>query len=632
MWSVQPEKGLHKVQHTANVRVPFLAMRCVLPFIACLVVGCSNIEEAAPRPRPSSSASRPSFEIDVVPIMRGTVASEAILQGFDSVVVRGYGIVVGLAGTGSKVMPAEVRALLIRELTRREISDPVNGLDISPERFLDSDNIAAVVVEGTVPPGASRNTAFDVRVFVVPGSGTTSLEGGKLWTTELRAGVLSVGNRQPNVVAEAKGPLIINPFSGTSAAARSDIDLMSGRVLNGGRVLKDIPMRLRLGTPSHSRAGTIVSAINTQFPRERNQRDDTARGRNDDVIELCVPPSYQGKTTGFAQLVQHTSLDPQNTEALAAAVRRSLLANPGVAEAASWRWQALGKKSIPMFQDLYTHPEEQPRMAALEAGAKLGDPVAIAPLLKMAQSGTPKIRLAAIKLLGNMDSDATVDVGLRPLLNDPDLDVRLTAYDMLLKRLDLSIERTNVNGRFELNVVPSTIPMVYAAQTGAPRIAIFGSDLMLKRPLTDSIWDGRLILKAEGGDDHVLVFYRSPTSERGRVEKVSADLATFVAFLGTTPTPNTGNPGLDLRYGECLSVLQRLCASGTIPAPFRAEQDRILAEIMRSEDEAQDHKERPEFPTEPVAGVSPSLAPTPSTKPPPPALDGKAKSADTVPR
>jgi flagellar basal body P-ring protein FlgI len=241
---------------------------CLTILLAALAVACSNIEEAAPRPKPSSTIARPTFEIEVDPILRGTIASEAILLGFNDVVVRGYGIVVGLKGTGSRTMPAEVRAFLLQELSRREISDTVKGMGVSPERFLNSDDIAAVVIEGIIPAGSTHDTRFDVRVMAVPGSGTTSLEGGRLWTAELRPGPLLAGSRQASIVAEAKGPILINPFAPSASGSLGDVDRLSGRILNGGRVLKDLPLRLRLATPSHSRAGTIVSALNTRFPRE----------------------------------------------------------------------------------------------------------------------------------------------------------------------------------------------------------------------------------------------------------------------------------------------------------------------------------------------------------------------------
>jgi len=601
---------------------------------ACLLLACcSNIEKASKRPTAANSTviSKPS-EVD--PIMRGTVASEALLVGFEDVIVRGYGLVVGLNGTGSRAMPTEVRAMLLQEIARRNVADTNTGMGMSAERMLDSEEIAAVVIEGVIPAGATSNSKFDVRVYAVPGSGTTSLEGGKLWTADLRPGPLLAGTRQAVHLGEAKGPIVINPFVAPGGTNRDNIDRLSGRILDGGRVVKDMPLKLRLATPSHTRAATIANAINSRFPREVGQRYDTAHGKNGDVIEITVPPSYQERTAEFAQLVRHSSMDLQNSEAVASAVRRSLLAMPGAAAAASWRWQAIGKKSLPMLQDLYTYPEDQPRMSALEAGSRLDDPLCVAPLIAMAQSGETQIRLASIRLLGKMGQNPAIDIGLRPLLDDGDLDVRLTTYEALRRRNDPLIRKLRVSDKFDLDLVPSTKPLIYAAQTGAPRLAVFGESLTLRSPMVATVWGGRMIVKSEPEDSKALVFYRAPDSPRAKVEQVSPNVAEFIAYLARKPDPSGLTSGLDLRYGETLSVLHELARSGDLNADFRAEQDRILAEIMRTENETK-VVERPEFPEEEMKGAPVnSLAPT--AKNPaatsPSGLDGKPKATDTVPR
>ena len=279
-----------------------------------------------------------------------------------------------------------------------------------------------------------------------------------------------------------------------------------------------------------------------------------------------------------------------------------------------------------MIQDLYTHPEEQPRMAALEAGAKLDDPLAVPHLLDMARTGSMEVRLAAVRLLGRMQPNPQIDVGLRPLLDDDDLDVRLTAYDALRRRKDPFLHRFQVADRLELDVVPSSKPLVYIAQTGAPRIAVFGDQLMLPRPMAQSIWGGRLILKGEEGQDRILAFYRAEASQKARVEKAPLPLPEFIQFLAQPSTPNVGMPGLNLRYGETISVLYELSRSGNLGADLRAEQDRILAEIMRQE-EVRKVEDRPEFTEESAPQPARPAVPQPS-----PGLDGSGKAADTVPR
>ena len=118
---------------------------------------------------------------DIDPIMRGTVASETSLVGFDPVVVRGYGIVVGLRDTGSRQMPSDVRAFLSQELAKRGFGSGAPGSPkMTPQQLLNSSDSAVVIVEGVIPPGAPKGSRFDIRVTTAPGTSTTSLEGGRL--------------------------------------------------------------------------------------------------------------------------------------------------------------------------------------------------------------------------------------------------------------------------------------------------------------------------------------------------------------------------------------------------------------------------------------------------------------------
>ena len=141
-----------------------------------LAAGCDMVERADPE-NTASSLERRNFEIDVQPIMRGTVASEAVVTGDTPTIVRGYGLVVGLEGTGSRDMPAPVRASMLQEMARRGVGNPATGFgDVTPERLLDSDDTAIVIVEGVIPSGGVKGGSFDLRVYAAPGTSTTSLE------------------------------------------------------------------------------------------------------------------------------------------------------------------------------------------------------------------------------------------------------------------------------------------------------------------------------------------------------------------------------------------------------------------------------------------------------------------------
>jgi hypothetical protein len=525
---------------------------------------------------------------------------------------------------------------MIQELARRGIGNPaVSPEGWTPESLLDSPDTAVVIVEGVIPPGATKDTKFDLRVRALPGTDVTSLEGGRLYTTELRPGPLLVGSRQAQIIADGKGNLFINPFVEPGATRRDAVNRLVGRILDGGSVKRDMPLKLKLATSSHTRSRTIQSAINSTFPREPKQKQDTARGENADSIELTVPPSYHGRTEEFIQMAVHVPLETTAAEATAIAIRRALVANPGTANTAMWRFRSLGKRALPVIQDLYEYAEESPRMAALEAGAALDDPLVVQPLLAMAKTGSIENRSKAIALLAPMGFNPDIDMGLRPLLDDRDVDVRLSTYEALLKRKDPTLVQMDIDEKFDVILVPSNQPLVYVTQSGRPTIAVFGDQLSVSRPLTMSAWSNRLMLMANSGDESLQVFFRPDEESRPEVQLVDPRLSEFIPFLGHKTTVEKPYPGLGLSYGETIGAIHQLWRQNYIAADFKAEQDRILAAIIRSQKE-EERTERPLFepdeaePTEP--GAEGSDASDLATVAPPPPVEVPATGRDTVPR
>ncbi len=613
-----------------------------------LLTACGELVEHIPDRPKQDRAAATKFVLDVDPIMRGTVASETAVAGLSPVVVRGYGLVVGLKESGGRLMPAEVRAMMLQELARHGVGNPGTGVDATPESMLNSPDTAVVVVEGVIAPGSIRGTKFDLRVSALPGSDVTSLEGGRLYTTEMRPGPLLIGSKQAQILAQGKGNVFINPFVEVGATNVDAVNRLVGRILDGGEVSKDLPLKLRLATSSHTRARTIQSAICSTFPREPRQKHETAHGENADSIEITVPPSYEGRSEDFIELVRHVPLDTSATEVTAMAIRRALIANPGSARDAMWRFRALGKRALPVIQDLYDYTEEDPRIAALEAGAALDDALVAAPLVSMAASGTIANRLRAITLLGKLGYNPDVDIGLRPLLNDPDPDIRLSTYETLVKRQDRSVSMLDIDGKFDIALIPSTIPMIYIAQSGRPTIAIFGAETAVSRPLTHAAWGNRLMIKADAGDSELQIFYRPDPEARAEIQIVEPQLPELLAFLGHQVTVEKPMPGIGLSYGETIGAIHSLWRAGFIKADFKAEQDRVLAAILRNHDD-EDKIIRPEFDPDPdaegqpdgVLGGNPqgdgsfagaSTGPGLSGSDAPSAVETSRRGRDTVPR
>ncbi|MDY7108266.1 MAG: flagellar basal body P-ring protein FlgI [Planctomycetota bacterium] len=593
---------LHRVSGTLAAA---LLLAALLPGLA----GCSTIERAKPRPK-SARVDR-SFQIDAPRIMAGTIASQTIILGYQPVVVRGYGLVVGLDDTGSRDIPPALRAHMLTEMARHGIGKQSAGLGhLNPERMLDSPRTAVVIVEAVVPPGAVgrrvrqdaalEGTRFDVRVYADPRTGTTSLEGGRLYTAPLRPvrpGQIfpPLGSRQAAPLAEAGGPIFINPFAEPGAVERDAINRTVGRVLQGGEVLKDMPIKLRLATPSHVRAEIIQNAINARFPREPGQRDPTARGESDESIRVNVPPSFRDRTDEFVELLRHTTIRQSGVEGNANNVKRLLLNDPSYAYDAAWRWHALGPRALPMIRDLYEHPQEAPRTAALRAGAKLEDPLVVRHLVDMTKSDSAEGRRQAVSLLRDMQLDPRIDTALRGLLNDDDVDVRLAAYEALVERADPFIDRHDVDDKFVLDVIDSESPLIYITQVGRPRVAVFGRDLSLDRPLLVDAWSGRFIVKAEEDEEQVEVYYRPETGGERLIQETDPRLEGFIQFLGHETTIEQPDPGLGLSYGETVGALYRIWRDDGIEADFKAEQDRVLAAIIRQQQQQTTLEERPEF-------------------------------------
>jgi hypothetical protein len=157
-----------------------------------------------------------------------------------------------------------------------------------------------------------------------------------------------------------------------------------------------MPLKLRLANPSHVRAANLQTSINAQFTQEPGQPDPTARGEDDQSISITVPPSYRDRPDEFIKLLQHTTIRLSDPESVASSVRRVVISDPATAEAAAWRWQALGQRVVPIIRTMYDYPEELPRMAALRAGAALDDALVVPNLIELATTASTDTRLDAI--------------------------------------------------------------------------------------------------------------------------------------------------------------------------------------------------------------------------------------------
>lgn len=595
-----PTRAPHSaVSHPAHARRA--SLRLLAP--ALLVSGLAALAGCGDPPTREARSVEPIVR-EVPAVLRDTIGAQAALRGTEPILVSGYGVVVGLNGTGGGPLPVSVKANMERDLARGgigkggpETGSPLDGL--TPSQFLMDPSAAVVVVEGVIAPGAPEGADFDIAVTAVS-SGTTSLEGGVLWTTDLRLGPAStVGGVRTRKLAEARGPVFINPFVQPGAnPAGSDLDAdgrptgdsvrrTSGRVLAGGRVTETFGLRLVLDNPSHQRANAIQQAINSRFPPGRGDDGPVARGRSSAEVRVHIPRAYVEKPEEFIELLLATRVDLAFPEEAARRYAEAMQAQPVMADQLSWCLRAVGKAAVPFLAPLYDYPEFLPRMAALRAGAGLGDSRAAPVLLEMAAGtgGEPTaLRAEAITLLGGMPANPRINSVLRDLLDAQDLEIRIAAYEALRDRSDPFITSFPIAGKFTLDLAPSKDPLIYVTQQGKPRIVVFGDAVRFKRESLASVWSSRLMISTEetaadtSSDPTTMrVFYRDYRSGRLVQTRVRDELKRFVEFAAHQPRPEEPELGLGLSYSEVVGALYELQKSGAIPGSFAAERDRLEA-------------------------------------------------------
>jgi flagellar P-ring protein FlgI len=169
----------------------------------------------------------------------------------------GYGLVVGLDGTGDQTTQAPFTVQSITNmLAKFGITVPANA---NPQLK----NVAAVTVTADLPAFAKNGQLIDVTVATI--GNATSLRGGNLIMTPMR-GV------DGQVYAFAQGNVLVSGF-GISGKDGSRISLnvpSSGRVPGGATVEREVPIRfatdshlvLNLNTPDFTTASRVVTTIN----------------------------------------------------------------------------------------------------------------------------------------------------------------------------------------------------------------------------------------------------------------------------------------------------------------------------------------------------------------------------------
>lgn len=513
--------------------------------------------------------------------LRGTIGECSWVEGMRRMRVRGYGIVVGLGKNGSVECPRPVRNALLGEMYKRPEFAQVRSERgaLTPERMLADPDTSVVLVEGEVPAAAVVGSRFDVTVSALPGTQTTSLRGGRLFSCDLRIfqNISPTASLSGQTLARAAGPVFLNPFSQRPGAATRSAGRI-GTILSGAVVTTDRRIRLVMTNPSYSRVRAVSAQINTRFPASKKVADPVSPS----FVKLTVPLEYSDDAGHFLDVIRHIHLSRQagytamRTRELAEEIQRPDALYADIALA----WESMGRTVLPTVQKLYGHQNQDVRYYAALAGVRLGDTVAVETIAERARDSRNAQRFDAIETLGKAHSFHRAARHLRTLLDDDDAAVRVAAYQALLEHRDSSIDARQIGqDNFVLDLVPSSgDSLIHVQRSGTRRIAVFGDKLRLRTPLFYAHPSGELTLNAYEGDDAVTVVRNGPPPNSNfPPTEANLDLIALIELLGSEPPRRSASKqkGLNADYGMLIHMLHELCDTGTISARLIIEQPSI---------------------------------------------------------
>lgn len=221
----------------------------------------------------------------------------AALEGVRDNQLVGYGLIVGLNGTGDKRQTAFAAQSLANVLNRMGVS--VNPAAIQVK------NVASVMVTATLPPFSQPGSRIDVTVGAI--GDASNLQGGQLLVTSLRGG-------DGQVYAVAQGAVITAGFvAGRAAASQTVNHPTAGRVPGGAIVERAAPstigqgkLRWQLGLADFTTAARLAAAINQRFATDKPP---IAQAMHAGVVEVEVPPIWAARQVEFIAAIEAVDVE-----------------------------------------------------------------------------------------------------------------------------------------------------------------------------------------------------------------------------------------------------------------------------------------------------------------------------------
>jgi len=218
------------------------------------------------------------------------------IEGVRENQLLGYGLVVGLAGTGDRRQTMFSAQSLTNMLERMGVSVPSTAIRVN--------NTAAVMVTASLPAFAQPGTRLDITAAAI--GDASNLQGGILVLTSLRGA-------DGQVYAVAQGPVMTGGFvAGKGGNSQTLNHPTVGRAPAGAIVERAAPsvapktvVRLQLRQSDFTTSARIVEAVNKNF----HSAAPAARAENSGLVSVPVPPEYAARITQFVSELENLAVE-----------------------------------------------------------------------------------------------------------------------------------------------------------------------------------------------------------------------------------------------------------------------------------------------------------------------------------
>src|SRR5579864_2307789 len=221
----------------------------------------------------------------------------ANIEGVRQNQLVGYGLVVGLAGTGDTLNNIPFTKQSLQAMLER-MGVNIRGATIR------TGNVAAVMVTGNLPPFGTQGTRMDVTVSSL--GDAKNLQGGTLLVTPLLGA-------DGNVYAVAQGSVTINGFQAEGAAASITRGVPTvGRIANGAIIEREIEfalnrlpnVRLALRNAYFTTPKRTAAAVNDCLGAKSAEPIDPS------TVQLSIPPEFKGNVVAFLTEIEQLQVEP----------------------------------------------------------------------------------------------------------------------------------------------------------------------------------------------------------------------------------------------------------------------------------------------------------------------------------